>query len=135
MNPDDYDRLLAESRDGSPFSNSDQGYGWMAANCDRCIHDKPAREGNDGQGCPLILVALIGRTPAQWLCETEQDAIFAHYRCTEFRGEDDPDPDPRPIPTPPGQGELMPRQTFEGHRMLTPLAPAGTTTRAGGDRP
>ncbi|MGW1796872.1 hypothetical protein ACWCQN_12885 [Streptomyces sp. NPDC001984] len=121
MSPDDYDRLYAEARDETPFSNGDQGYGWMAANCDRCVHDKSARDDNGGEGCPLVLIALVGRTPAQWLCETEQQAIFADYTCTEFRGEDDDDPTPRPMPTPDGQGELLPREPFEGHRMLTPL--------------
>lgn len=120
MTPDDYDRLYEESREGSPFSNSSQGYGWMANNCDRCVHDKPARQGNEGQGCPLILLALVGRTPAQWLTASDDDWVFANFQCTEFRDENGgPGPEPKPIPTPPGQGELLPRADFEGHRMLT----------------
>lgn len=122
MSPDDYERLYDEARDETPFSNGSQGYGWMARNCDRCIHDKPAREGNDGQGCPLVLVALMGRTPIQWLCETEEQQIHADFHCIEFRDEDDgPSPEPTPIPDPPGQLTLLPRDEFEGVRMLSPL--------------
>ncbi|MFD8384290.1 hypothetical protein ACFV2X_38210 [Streptomyces sp. NPDC059679] len=124
MTPDDYDKLFEEARDGAPFSNSSQGYSWMANWCDRCIHDKPARQGNDGQGCPLILVALMDKTPIQWLCETKEQAIHADYHCIEFRDEDDgPGGEPRPIPDPPGQLTLLPRGEYEGVRMLTPFEP------------
>lgn len=127
MTPDDYDRLLAASRDVPAFSNSDEGLGWMSANCDRCIHDKPAREGDDANGCPLVLLTLVGRTPAQFIDgprgETGLYSRETQYVCTEFRDEDDPDPDPQPVPTDPGQGELLPREAFEGVRMLTQLPP------------
>lgn len=125
MAPDDYDRLYAEARPESPFSNGSQGYGWMARNCDHCIHDKPAREGRDAEGCPLVLVALMGRTPIQWLAETEEAWVYGDFHCIEFRDEDDgPGPEPTPVPTPPGQGELVPREEYTGVRMLTPLPEA-----------
>ena len=128
MSPDDYDQLLAESRDEPAFSNSTEGYGWMDANCATCVHDKPAREGDDGNGCPLILITLEGRRPAQFLDGPRDEnglyGIADQYRCTEYRHEDDPDPDPRPVPTPDGQGELLPREPYEGHRMLAALQPA-----------
>lgn len=127
MSPDDYDQLLAESRDEPAFSNSDEGMAWMSANCDRCIHDKPAREGDDTNGCPLVLITLVGLTPRQFIdgprSETGLYSRETQYVCTEFRGEDDPDPNPQPVPTGPGQGELLPRQPYEGVRMLTPLSP------------
>jgi len=132
MTPDDYPQLLAESHDRSAFANADEGYGWMAANCDRCIHDKPARNGHDDQGCPLLLITLLGRTPRQFIDGPRDEhgryGIPDQYLCTEFRGDDDPDPQPRPVPVPPGQGELLPREPFEGHRMLTPLGPQPTGT-------
>ncbi|GHA01016.1 hypothetical protein ACFOOM_12460 [Streptomyces echinoruber] len=121
-----YDEALAAARDESTFSNSSQWEAWSAKNCNRCFWDKPARQGDAVNECPLILIALEGKRPAEWLTETEQQEIHADYTCTEFRGEDDPDPEPRPVPTPPGQGELLPREPFEGHRMLTPLQPAAT---------
>lgn len=139
MTPDDYDRLYEESRKGSPFSNSDEGYGWMANWCDHCINDKPARNGDDTNGCPLILVALMDRTPIQWLDQKrltpdgrmyELHSRADQYHCIEYRHEDDGPADPRPIPTPPGQGELLPREPFEGYRMLT-AAPDVTVTAGG----
>ncbi|WP_406168971.1 hypothetical protein [Streptomyces sp. NBC_00996] len=129
-----YDEAFAAARDESTFSNSSQWEVWSAKNCDRCIHDKPARQGDDGNGCPLILVALMDKRPAEWLTQTEEQEIFADYTCTEFRGEDDPDPNPRPVPTPDGQGELLPREPFEGHRMLTPLEPTDATASLRGER-
>ena len=129
MSPDDLDKLLAESRDEPAFSNADEGYAWLDANCATCIHDRPARRGDDGQGCPLVLISLMGRRPAQWLDgDRDENGLYSRqgqYRCTEYRHEDDPDPESRPLPVPPGQGELLPRVPYEGHRMLTPLP--GTT--------
>jgi hypothetical protein len=120
----DRDVLWDESRDRRPFSNGEEGYGWMNANCSTCIHDKPARQGDEGNGCPLILLALVGRHPAQWLDGPRDEnglySIATQYTCVEHRREDDGPADPQPIPTPPGQGELIPRETYEGHRMLTP---------------
>ena len=117
-----YSEAFDAAREGSPFSNGSQGYGWMARNCDRCIHDKPARQGDAANGCPLILVALMRKTPAEWLAETEQAQIFADYTCVEFRDEDNPGgAEPEPIPDPPGQLALAPREPYEGVRMLSPL--------------
>lgn len=125
MTPNDLDRLYDEARPEAPFSNGSQGYGWMHNWCDRCIHDKAARQGNEGQGCPLVLVALMGRTPVQWLAQTEEAWVYGDFHCIEFRDEDDgPGPEPTPVPTPPGQGELVPREDFEGHRMFVPVAGA-----------
>ncbi|MFD9192934.1 hypothetical protein ACFWCA_32570 [Streptomyces phaeochromogenes] len=125
LTPDDYDRLYDESRDEPAFSNGTEGYRWMAANCDQCIHDKPARQGDDANGCPLVLITLLARTPRQFIDGPRDEhgryGIATQYVCTEFRGEDERDPTPRPVPTPDGQGELLPREPFEGHRMLTPL--------------
>lgn len=138
MSPDDYAALLAESRSEPAFANGTEGYGWMGANCDRCIHDKPARDGSDARGCPLVLITLEGRTPAQFLDgprdEQGRYGIADQYVCTEFRSEDDPDPTPRPVPVPDGQGELLPREPFEGHRMLAPLHEDSPTTVQAGDR-
>lgn len=123
-----HDQLYDESRDARPFANSTEGYGWFAANCETCIHDKPARRGDEGNGCPLILLALVGRTPAQWLDGPRDEnglySIAGQYTCIEYRHENDGPADPRPVPTPPGQGELFGRDGFEGHRMLTALPKA-----------
>lgn len=125
MTPDDYSRLYDEARDEAPFSNGTEGDGWLSANCSTCIHDKPARNGDDANGCPLILVALMGRTPIQWMEGPRSPegyiSIANQYRCIEYRHEDDGPTDPQPIPDPPGQLTLVPREIYEGVRMLTPL--------------
>lgn len=109
-----FDELYAESRAPGPFSNSDDGMAFMGAWCDRCAHDRPARQGDDANGCPLVLLTLMDRTPAQ----------FVDRSCTEFRPDDGgPGPEPQPVPDPPGQLTFAPREPFEGVRMLTPLDP------------
>lgn len=125
-----YAEAVKDARDESTFSNSSQWEIWSAKNCDRCFWDKPARQGDEANGCPLILIALEDKRPAEWLAETEQQQIHADYTCTEFRDEDDPDTEPRPVPTAPGQGELLPREPYEGPRML---APVGRHDRAHAD--
>jgi hypothetical protein len=40
----------------------------------------------------------------------------------EFRDENGgPPPEPTPVPDPPGQLVLVPREQYEGHRMLTTI--------------
>ncbi|MFE9391636.1 hypothetical protein [Streptomyces sp. NPDC006784] len=128
MIPGDYDKLWDESRDEPPFANSDEGYGWMAANCDTCTHDQPARQGDEGNGCPLLLLSLVGRRPAQWLDGPRDEhgrySRAGQYHCVEYRHEDDGPSEPQPIPDPPGQLGLVPREGYEGVRMLLRPNPA-----------
>jgi hypothetical protein len=116
-----YDEAFAKAREGAPFSNADEGYPWLETWCGRCTHDREART-SEGPGCPLVMVALMGRTPAEWLDNTETgpDGLLkpysrsGQYTCVMFRPEDDPGPDePKPIPDPPGQLTLVPREEFE----------------------
>lgn len=133
MSPDDYSRLYEEARDEPAFSNSDEGMAFMDAHCETCIHDKPARQGDDANGCPLILISLMGRRPIQWLDgpvnEQGRYSLRDQYHCVEYRHEDDGPADPQPIPDPPGQLTLCPRDGFEGCRMLTPLNAAEEVAR------
>lgn len=126
------DTLYERAKDEPPFSNGTCGYGWMDAWCNRCWHDGPARRGDEANGCPLLGVALLGRTPAEWLPgEPDTPTGFSipdQYTCVMFRHEDDGgDPEPKPIPDPPGQLTLFPREGCEGVRMLKPL-PDSTRT-------
>ena len=90
--------------------------------------------------CPLIVVALCNRTPAQWLDGPRDEngcySIADQYTCIEYRHEGDTDPEPRPVPTPPGQGELVPRQQVEGARTLVtgPVIDAAAACRELCDR-
>lgn len=112
-----YDEIDKDARDGSPFSNSTSGEMWMSRWCHRCANDSPEMV-DRGEGCPLILVALCGRTPVEWL---EQEGI-QDYHCIEFRPEDDGGGDDKQKPPPqpmPGQVELFPStDTHQGVRMF-----------------
>ena len=101
--PATYDQASATATDQPAFSNGTDGELWMCAWCDVCIHDRAGRAGT-GEGCPLVLIALLGRTPMEW--RRDGDA----YECTDFSPESDggPDPDePTPIPVVDGQVDLF----------------------------
>jgi hypothetical protein len=124
----DLKEIIADARDRMAFSNSDEGYGWMDANCFTCIHEKPSRQGHEEDGCPLILVALMNKTPAEWLDGPRDEhgryGIADQYHCVEFRHEDDgPGPEPQPIPDPPGQDCLLPRDGYTGPLMFSAHVP------------
>ncbi|MDF1603376.1 hypothetical protein [Nocardioides sp. YIM 152315] len=113
----------ATPRDGSPFSNGTEGYAWMANWCDRCIHDKPARQDRYEDACQIVVLALCGQTPGEWLEQRDPETglrpLGDAYHCIEFRDEGDgPPPPTEPEPTPPGQGELFPMEDYVGTRMF-----------------
>jgi hypothetical protein len=91
----DLDAIQADAREGSPFSNSTSGEMWMGEWCYRCKVDAPFQRDEATEGCPLILVALIDKTPAEWTETGTQD-----YHCSEFdedHGEDGDDGEGPPV--------------------------------------
>jgi hypothetical protein len=116
-----YEQALATASTEPAFSNGTEFEAWQGTHCERCLNDLPYRQGNPGDGCVLLLVALDGRTPAEW-AEDKPGYLGQQYRCTYFRSEDNgPDPEPQPFPDPPGQLTLAPRAPFERPaRMLAP---------------
>lgn len=121
----DYADALARSRPEPAFSNGTEGYGWMANWCDRCLRDAPHRNMGTGSGCPLILVALQDRTPAEWLDGPRDErgaySIEDQYHCIEFKapgggggGEPRPKPDPR------GMDGLFPRPERAARMLVQP---------------
>lgn len=125
--------------DEMPFSNSDEGCAFTANWCDRCIHDKPARQDRYEDACGILLVALCGQTPGEWI---EQEwgvppsggrpaPPIDRYHCVEFRDErDGPPPRTEPLPTPPGQGELIPVEPYVGTRMFADVVAASQPQEA-----
>lgn len=75
-----YLQIEASAKEGSPFSNSTEGDAWTANWCDRCAHDAGAPD----DGCPILLVGLMGKTPAEWL-PGDRLRLGDSYRCEEFR--------------------------------------------------
>jgi hypothetical protein len=110
------DEIDAGARPGSAFSNGYEWDCWSSKWCDRCVHD----DWQTDKFCPLVAVAMLGdKTPAEWMDEKPL-SLYDRYTCIEFRSEDDgPDPTPKPIPDPPDQLLLLPREPYEGVRMLT----------------
>lgn len=110
-----FQEIDADARDGSPFSNGTMGDLWMSQWCENCLNDSPEMV-DRGEGCPLILVALLGKTPVEWF---EQDGT-QDYHCVEFRDQDGPgDTEPKPIPDPPDMEAMLPRETYTGALMFT----------------
>jgi hypothetical protein len=133
MAPLDYDDAWERSREGPAFSNGTEGYGWQAAWCDRCLRDAPFRNGICDSGCPLLMIAIQGRIPAEWFEQPRDEngaySIADQYHCVEFRAPGGGGGrEPRPRPDPPGMEELFPRPSPE-RRMLTaaPLFVNGRT--------
>lgn len=115
--------------DRPAFSNGTEFECWVANWCHRCVHDKPAREDRYEDACQIVMIALLGQTPAEWIRQ-EGFRLGDQYHCIEFRDEDDgPPPPTEPEPTPTGQGELLPMEPFVGTRMFADVAseaaPAG----------
>lgn len=94
--------------DRAPFSNGTMWDLWSDQWCYRCRFDGIGI-GEDEPHCPLILVALNGRTPAEW---TDRNPPLGDYRCSKFSDRGDPAP-PEPTPEIPGQLALFGREPFE----------------------
>lgn len=117
--------MTPQPRDEAPFSNSTEGEAWMAQWCDRCLVDAPYRNGISSTGCELILTAIMGQTPAEWLDghrdEHGRYSLADQYRCVNFRPPGGGSGEPRPKPTPRDQSELFGGGEHEGRRVLRPL--------------
>jgi hypothetical protein len=122
--------IEADARDQRPFANGTEGYGWMGNWCYRpCLHDLPFQNDISPRGCPIILVAFLGKTPAEFLDGPRDEqglySIEDQYHCIEFRAPGSGGGEPRRKPTPSGQGELFPRTGVEGPRMFVQRQEAG----------
>lgn len=97
--------ILDTAHDSPPFSNGTEGYAWMENWCYRpCMNPAETawRRYEEGKrktppkdypgGCPLILAAMLGKTPLEWLEQPELDGAIVlgdQYHCIEFRPPDD----------------------------------------------
>jgi hypothetical protein len=82
----DYDAAYAAAKDKPPFSNGTEGYAWMGNWCDECSKNDEEIE----LWCPLLSVALLGRTPVEWIEQTaDGHRLGDTYHCTAFAPRDD----------------------------------------------
>jgi hypothetical protein len=107
-----YEEAFAAARDEPAFSNGTEGYGWMENWCwNGCLHEAEFTRTGEGTGCPLVLVALMQRTPSEWLDgprdEQGRYSIADQYHCVEFRDEDNPGPGYGTPPDPPLPGQEL----------------------------
>lgn len=99
-----YEQIDADAMPEAPFSNGTMGYGWMGQWCYQCKVDGPFQRNEADVGCPIILVALFGKTPKEWTDQGLQD-----YHCSEFVPDDEGGGDEGPKPPPP-----LPGDAYEG---------------------
>lgn len=114
-----YQEIESTARDQSPFSNSTEWEIWAAHWCwapcmnpvelawQRYEEDEGPEPKDFPGGCPLILAAMMGKTPTEWL--EQPDDSPDRYHCVEFRSEEGEGDEPQPIPDPPGTDALFPR--------------------------
>ena len=69
-----YDDAHDASAPVAPFSNSTDGDAWEGRWCENCAHL---------DDCPLLTLALIGRTPAQWR-SVNPGGTHDKYECTLY---------------------------------------------------
>lgn len=68
-----YDEEYERAHDVSPFSNGFEGETWMDLWCVDCAKEPD---------CPLLVVALMGRTPRPWT--ERQPMSLNRYTCHEY---------------------------------------------------
>lgn len=120
---DDFNTAYANARDEHAFSNSTDWEIWSYNNCENdCFHDAPYQRGETNVGCPLILVAMLDRTPREWIPGPDQHC-GDKYTCAYYRheGDDDPDAAPEPVSDPPGMEALFSRELVEPGRVFIPM--------------
>jgi hypothetical protein len=76
MDMPSYDDAYERAVDKPAFSNDFEAECWKERWCHRCVNDAAS-------DCPLILVALMDRTPAQWQAWKPAELGY-QYKCTLF---------------------------------------------------
>jgi hypothetical protein len=68
---------MQAARQGQAFSNGHEGEVWMAAWCGTCRFD------DDGDGCVLTEIALLGGIPADWK-PGSRNGLVIRYECEVY---------------------------------------------------
>lgn len=105
-----YDEIDATATDSPPFANGTEFYAWADNWCYAPCHNpvevawqryeegkrKTAPKDFPG-GCPLLMMALIGKTPTEWIDTWDGQGPYPlgdRFHCIEFRGPDGGGDDP-----------------------------------------
>lgn len=129
----EFSEIEGSARDEPAFSNGTEYYAWHENWCARCYTPAEVawRRYEDGKrktapkegGCPLLLCAMSGKTPLEWIEQPwgdEGPSLRDRYHCLEFRGPDGGGREPKPKPDPPNMDGLFPRPEAS-RRMLKPI--------------
>lgn len=73
----DLDEELERAEDSPPFSNSTDGDAWTGRWCESCAL-------NVNDDCPLLTVALLGKTPFGWITVNRM-SLSRQYLCAEYK--------------------------------------------------
>lgn len=107
--------ILDTAADDPPFANGTEFEAWTENWCYApCCNPvevawrryengerKTQLKGYEG-GCPLIVAALVGKTPTEWIDTWDRQGPYPlgdRWHCTEFQGPDDGGDDPFGGPT------------------------------------
>jgi len=119
-----YEEAYAAANDRPAFSNSTDGEAWMGNWCEQCVNDSPELV-DAGNGCPLIMVALMNRTPSEWIRQ-DPATLGDQYHCTEYREPGDGDDEPGPPPENPDQITIFDEFVDQAVEQFQALEPAVT---------
>lgn len=77
--------ILADARDRRPFSNHTEYEVWRVDRCDDCYLEP---------SCPLLLVALLGKTPQEWAVVDGQTGCCSQFEPIPYATDDEPEEEP-----------------------------------------
>jgi hypothetical protein len=126
----DFDDAGKRSTEEHTFSNSTMFEIWSSHWCARCRREAPLRAGlPNAQGCALVGVAELGRKPAEWLRQQDEDLtrdggydVANLFHCIEFRPPGGGAGEPRPKPEPPNIAGLFDRPERRARMFVQPHA-------------
>lgn len=96
-----HDEIYDDAADEPAFSNNSEYEIWAERWCYRCKVDAAFQRDETLEGCPLLTVAVMGRTPKEFVDAVDPREAQGDYECTEFVPDDDEDGGEDPMPVPP----------------------------------
>lgn len=76
-----FEQEYERAADERPFANGFEGESWMAHWCEMCVNSRLPDD------CPLIGVALLGKTPQPWWL-IDKRSLKARFACQEYQPDE-----------------------------------------------